>query len=347
MRLKLEYEKGQSITLDVYDRNFWVGAFPQKSWKIFRGLKRFKSGKALSELEENIYGEDGITIFLNDKQLKPRDISIHTIESQADILAECDYIKGTFMYEQMQTYKTDVEVNRLLEEITDQILQIELHIQKDFNCFSDKIFPIFTPLNYQHLLKNHLLFSYQENKTALPLQAMDSAHLLNEYCNLLRFEIDRSGKENWIILKNPESFLSTENLRVIVKNFEKISKTTQRLKVFFVCDHFLDLDYTYEDIEKTTILGITDEQLPPYDELIRAIKLRHPEEYYESQDVLLKRLYRILPYLGTDTSNLFLFPKDIVLLKILMDMFGYEWEHQKIRIEELSPLEKAFLFKER
>ncbi|MBF8807477.1 MAG: hypothetical protein IC227_02585 [Enterococcus lacertideformus] len=217
-------------------------------------------------------------------------------------------------------------------------------MQKDFTHFSDNILPNFLPMNYQQLLKNHLLISYKENNYISPLEMMNSSHLLDEYCRLLKFEINRLDKESWLILKNPENFLSKENIRFIVNEFEKINMETKQLKVFFLSDHYLDLEYTVEDIEKTIILGETAEQLPPYSELLRSIKLRYPEKYTENQDLLLKRLYRIFPYLGTNSLPPFLFSKDIILLKILTEMIGICWNDQKIMVEELTPIEKSFLF---
>lgn len=343
--MKLEYEKGKSITFDVHDRNFFMGGSPTKKWKIFRSFKRFKSGKTFSELEEHVYGEEGIHIFLDGKLIKAKDISIYIMENRESILNECSYIKGSLLYEQMQTYKIDIGVNRLIEEITNGFFQIESRLQKDFRHISDRIVPNIHPINYQQLLKNHLSISYKENQENLSLDMMDSNQLLDEYCRLLRGEMNRTGKESWLILKNIENFLSKEDIRKMVKEFEKISLETKQLKVFFLSDRSLDLDYLPEDIEKTIILGEIEEQLPPYTELLRSIQLRYPEEYVGCQKVLLKRLYRIFPYLGTTISDPLLFPKDMVLFKILTELSGNNWDCPKMTIEELTPFEKAFLTK--
>lgn len=343
MELGVEYEKGKSIAFEVHDRNFLMGDAPAKRWKLFRSFKRFKSGKSLTELEENIYGENGLNIYLDRKPIRAKDLSIYIIENRESILNECSYIKGSLLYEQMQSYHTDMEVSRFIEEVTDKLLQIELRIQKKFSPLSNRMFPIFHAMDYQQLLKNHLSISYTENNNSISLEMMASNQLLEEYCRLLKLEINRTGKESWLILKNIESFLSKEDLQSVVKELEKISWETKQLKIFFLSDHYLDLIYRPDDIEKTIILGETDEQLPPYSELLRSIKLRYPEEYVESQEVVLERLFRIFPYLGTKISNPFLLPKDLVLLKILTEMSGNNWNHQEPTIEELTPFEKAFL----
>ena len=87
--MRLEYEKGKSITFDVHDRNFFMGGSPTKKWKIFRSFKRFKSGKTFSELEEHVYGEEGIHLFLDGKLIKAKDISIYIMENRESILNEC------------------------------------------------------------------------------------------------------------------------------------------------------------------------------------------------------------------------------------------------------------------
>ncbi|MBF8807478.1 MAG: hypothetical protein IC227_02590 [Enterococcus lacertideformus] len=144
MEMKLEYENGQYIEFDIHDRNFFMGAFPEKRWKIFRSFKRFKTGKSLSELEENIYGEDGINIFIDGEPVKASDFSIYIIENSESILNECSYTKGSLMYEKMQTYKTDVEVNRFIEEITDKLLIN--YFKLSYGC--KKILPIFLTIFY-------------------------------------------------------------------------------------------------------------------------------------------------------------------------------------------------------
>ena len=220
--MQIEYEQGKYLVFELNNKNFFMGACNEKKWKLFRSFKRFETGKRLSELEENVYGDDGINFMIDGKNIKSKGIHVHLINSRESIIEALKYKKDSLMYQQMQSYESSFEINRLIDQLNEDILRIELKIQEDFSQFSDSVSPTFVPVNYTNLLKNYLLLSYIEDDHLFPVEMMDISELLNEYCRLLLFEINRSGEEHWIVLRNIESFLYGDNLKYFVDELEKI-----------------------------------------------------------------------------------------------------------------------------
>ncbi|EID1349911.1 hypothetical protein LA809_002690, partial [Enterococcus faecalis] len=73
-QIRLEYQYQQFIEFSLEDYVFFYGGENQWRRKILRTLKRFAKQKALSDLEESVYGDNGIEIFLEEKKLKAKSI---------------------------------------------------------------------------------------------------------------------------------------------------------------------------------------------------------------------------------------------------------------------------------
>ncbi len=103
------------------------------------------------------------------------------------------------------------------------------------------------------------------------------------------------------------------------------------------------MNYTSEDIEKTIILGETDEQLPPFSVLIQTIKDYYPDEYNWNDDEIVSGIYRIIQYVGNHIDFPYIYVKDMVLLKVIMELLDFSFLENHRVYEEISRLEKSFL----
>lgn len=342
--MRIEYEYAKYITFECNDYNFFLGPDSDLRWKLFRSLKRFSTGKNLTNLEENVYGDDGLNIICDGKKLKSKDINLHIIDSRESILAACQYVKGSLMFKQVQSYENSFEINRHLEVLNNQLLLLETKIQEDFQNFSDNIIPNFSSITYSQLLKNFLGLHFVTNNEEYPIDMLAIGEVLDEYVNLLAFDLEREPKETWIVLRNLENFLFNEELASFLAKLKKIVLETGILKVFIISDSYLPFDFTSDDNEKVILLWEDFEQLPPFSVMRRSIADHYPDELIMDEEELVGRLYRIFYQIGRKTFSSYLSKKDMVLLKVISQLL----KHTNVRIDdnafdELTALEQAFL----
>ncbi|MCB5955769.1 CRISPR-associated protein Csn2-St [Enterococcus sp. CWB-B31] len=344
MELKIEYEFGKYLEFESHDINYFIGSNYQLKWKLYRSFQRFSTGKILSDLEENVYGDDGINFFYDQKVLNAKKMLIHFLDSRESILSACQFSKGSLIYNQLEDYENNFEIMKLLDLINDDILKLEISFQQSFekNGFH-AIKPTFSPLTYSGFLKNSLELQYLEKDEPYPLSMMDVGYLLDEYCNLLFSEIQRTQKECWIVINKPEYFLHDQLLQKLLQKFKDIGKETNLLKVFWISDYYLDEDFSVDDIEKVIFLGERAEQFPPYETLKQSIRLRYPDEFKLTDNELLNSLHRIIPRISENQDLLHLPLKDMVLLKVINQLMGYLDTQYSINYDNLSELEYKFL----
>ncbi|WP_241433671.1 CRISPR-associated protein Csn2-St [Listeria floridensis] len=341
--MKIEYDDGSYINFMAYHKNFFMGGCNEKKWKLCRSFERLKSGKQLSIVEENVYGDDGLSFFMGEKRITAKDVDIHIVNSRESIFSALEYKKGSLMYAQMESFKMSFDVNRMLDQLNNELLKIESEVQGSFAGLSDNITPIFLPITFEGLLKNQLLFSYLEKGKIFPLEMMDVGELLDEFCQLLRLEIERSARENWLVLRNAESFIYGKHLQRFMDELEKISFETKLLKIFVISDSYVDFTYTQEDIEKTIILGDQDEQLPPFDVFRKSICNHYPSEFIWSDNQLVSSAFRVFHYLGNERLYPYINEKDMVLLKVVTGLLGMPTLECLVMEDGLNDLERAFL----
>ena len=102
-------------------------------------MKRFSSGKSLSDLEENVYGDDGIVIICNDKQVKAKDLSLFFLDCRESLLENCRIKKDTLMSHYLSEAESNFTIQRQLEQLNNEFLSLEAILQnymtEDFNQY--------------------------------------------------------------------------------------------------------------------------------------------------------------------------------------------------------------------
>lgn len=341
--LKIEYESGQFIDVDLSDYLLFVGG--QNDWKrkIIRSLKRFSVSKTLDELEEGIYGENGIEFYYNEKQLKSKDTNFMFLEDNKSIYNQLSFTKGNLMYQELLEIQHEVDITRQMEILNNELINLEVILNEHLSQFSNSIGSSLGSLLFTDILKNNLSLSYFTEKRDYPLEMINSSELLDEYVKLLESMIKRDEEMIWLAIINPESFLEPHDFRYLFEELKRLSSETKQLKFFVFSNRSLELPYTSEDIGKTILLYDYYEQMPEYEIFEQSIERHYPDELKLSESEIVSSFYRISHLIGEEiTGDSYISEKDMVLLKVINNLLEIN-VCTETSVQTLSQLEKAFL----
>ncbi|MFW8053162.1 CRISPR-associated protein Csn2-St [Vagococcus fluvialis] len=341
--LKIEYESGRFIEVDFSDYLLFVGGHNDWKRKLIRSLKRFSVSKSLNELEAGIYGENGIEIYFQDKQLKSRETNLLFLEDNLSIYNQLSFTKGNLMHEEMTELQHKNDITRQMETINNELINLESLINDYLIEFSDSITSSLNSLLFTDILKNNLNLSYSTKERDYPLEMMNSSELLDEYIKLLISLIERRGEDIWLVIVNPESFLDIQDVQYLFDELKKLAQKTKQLKFFVFSNQSLELNYTSEDISKTVLLYKDYEQMPEFDIFLQSIKRHYPDELCLSETEVISSFYRISHLIGRDSpDSYYLCPRDMILLKVINNLIDTNVAVETSR-QHLTQLEEAFL----
>lgn len=340
--IRIEYDNNLFIEFDDNKRTYFYGSNQQLKQKLVRSLKRFATGKTLNDLEEVIYGENGIEIYRNDQRLSSKNLKMFILQDNLSIFKEVDFIKGSLMQDYLQVVGQNVELENKLARINDELLSVELLINGKLSKISNNISSNLTELTYETLLKNQLFLSYFAENHDFPLEMMDANELIDEFINLLQEKTENDAQEIWLVLINPESFLLNENIQYLLDSSEEIAP----LKVLIISYTPITIAYKPDDISQTVILADEVHVMPNYFDFVNSVKNHYPDEINFQEINLVKSFFEIACEIGKRHVNSGLSPKDLVLLKVINEIIGVEKPSYSVKFDELTSLEKSFLAKE-
>ncbi|GCF95092.1 hypothetical protein NRIC_29830 [Enterococcus florum] len=346
MEIAIEYEYGKYLEFEGENLTYIFGANHEIKWKLYRGLKRFCTGKNLSELEENVYGDDGIVIKCDERHMKAKDLPMYFLDCRESFLEQYRYTKGSMMQKFIDSLENDFQLTKHLEMLNDDFLKMEIGMQNNFASTLTHVYPVIKSITYKEMVKHFLELSFSERDIVFPIDMMDITMLIDDYCTLLRTEIEKTQKKTWLWINNPNAFISKRVFSLFLKKLKKISEDTNLLHVFIMSDDYLDLHYQAEDISNTILVYETYQQLPHFHVLADSIGNYYPNDFSYSSENLITSLYRIFPYIGWDSSSgeVYLKSKDMILLKVVAQLLPC---HMKIKCtdlgEKLTSLELKFL----
>lgn len=343
MEVKLEYEYKKYIEFNAEHITYLLGSNHEIKWKLYRGLKRFSSGKSLSDLEENVYGDDGIVIICNERQVKAKDVSLLFLDCRESLLENCRMKKDTLMYRYINEAESNFTIQRQLEKLNNELLSTETIFQEYMRQSLTHIVPTLKSATYTDIVKNFLELGFYENDTAYPLEMMDINQLIGDYCELLAVQINETKKATWLWINNPNAFMGRETFQKLLEQLVTISKETQLLNVFILSEDYLDLDFNKRNISETVLLFEDYQQLPEFSVLKESFSRYYPCELVKEDKELVASLFRIFPFVGSN-KNPYLKEKDMVLLKVLEELLGINTQiRQCQKTEILNDLERKFL----
>lgn len=341
--MKIEIENNKFIEFNEMSRLFFYGQNQKRIQELVRSLKRFSNKKTLTDLEEVVYGENGIEIYRNEQRLNAKNIDFHFLQDNFSLYKEMSFEKGTLLTDFLSALTENVAINQELEEIKNHLLKIELLFNEQFRQISDNVSSNLRELSFADLLKNHLFLSYSSENHDFPLEMMDANEFVDEYLALLSKKLEHQPKESWIILVNPTSFLMTEKIQDLLEGLSVLTEKTGLLKTLVISQNALDLVYCREDIPSTVVLTDENCQMPDFDHFRKSIENHYPTTFTATDDALIENFYEIVSNIGSKSRVAGKSYQNMLLLKVLNVILGFETPEFSCNFDELSELERLYL----
>jgi hypothetical protein len=113
--------------------------------------------------------------------------------------------------------------------------------------------------------------------------------------------------------------------------------------VIILCDSRIDFSLDEFDVERFVLLSDTIEQLPSFSILKNDIEHRYPIPFNWEKDSLLISIGNCIEYIGSESENIRLSLKDMVLLQCINAIFNGGSSNPRTLGKRISPEEISFL----
>lgn len=338
MILNIELENQKFLELDFEDEIYITGENRQKIWRVFRSLYYYFNKDP--KLTTNVYGENKIEITCDDEAVSIKNTLPFFIHNRESIYQQMLYKKGTLLFDFLNSFENDLEVDRSIEQLNDELLKIEILLQQHLDDYSNNLQSEFLNFSYADLLKTKLFMGYKEKGLDYPLEFMDTELLLDEFLNFLKFRLENTGLPVWLILYNLDSFIAPKGIESLLVKIKELMKNYD-LKLIYLGNNLNNIPLDSSEVDSVVIATDEFNQLLPIDELAESIKLRYPNTFNMSENSITDSLKRIIPFIGIN-EKVFISNKDLVLLKIVNDILGYETLYD-LKYQSLTGAETKFL----
>lgn len=299
MKIALEYEKDQYLEFEKHSINTIVGYNQTLKWKIMRSLYRFNEGKQLNLLEENVYGDDGLSLFIDDKLIKAKQLKMLFITSFSEFNQQLEIGKNTLMQSFIADQLSDVTIQHQFEKLNNQYMLIEQRFNDILQTSGLKhtILKVNLP-NLDDLVRKAVLVGQQD----IPLSLMDSNQLVSSYLYLLQYYMDHHSNYVFVILRHENDFLDEKSIQILERQLRLLSVKYPQLIILSINDNG-PVHINHMDTEEIIFIGDDIQQLPPFDILKQSIYFNYPLECRLSDAQLVEELNVILPYIKPDING--------------------------------------------
>ena len=338
MILNIELENQKFLELDFEDEIYITGENRQKIWQVFRSLYYYFNKDP--KLTTNVYGENKIEITCDDEAVSIKNTLPFFIHNRESIYQQMLYKKDTLLFDFLNSFENDLDIDRSIERLNDELLKIEILLQQHLDNYSNNLQSEFQSFSYADLLKTKLLMGYKERGLDYPLEFMDTELLLDEFLNFLKFRLENTGLPVWLILYNLDSFIAPRDIDYLLIKVKELMKEYD-LKLIYLGNSLNNIPLDSSEIDGVVLAADEFNQLLPIDELMESIKLHYPNNFNMSENEITDSLKRIIPFIGIK-EKVFISNKDLVLLKIVNDILGYETSYD-LSYQLLTGAETKFL----
>jgi len=338
MILKIELENQNFLDIDFDSVAYITGPNQKQIWKVFRSLYYYFNKDP--KLTENIYGENRIEMILDDNNLSVKNNDVFFINNRDSIYDQMIYKKDSLLFELLNSLEDDMNVAHSIENINNENLKLEMVVQNLLDNYSNNLKAEFQDVSYLDFLKNNLLMGYGADGRNYPLEFMDTENLLDEFLKFIEFKLKDNGKPTWLVIYNLDSFVSPKDKWIFMIRVKELIEE-YNLRLIYLGNNLNDLPIDENDLEKIIISAKSFHQLLPFDELFRSIRMHYPNDCDLTDEEFVSGIKRIAPFIGKK-ENLFISNKDLVLLKVVNEILGYETSFD-LKNQLLTDAETKFL----
>ena len=241
-------------------------------------------------LEENVYGDDGLSILIDDKLMKVKQLKILPVTSFSEMNQQVSIGKNTLMQFFITHKLDDIAIQRQFKILCDDYILLEQHLNELFKIgkFDNIMLRVEAP-KLNDISKQTTIIG----QNGVPLSLMDSNQLVNTYLHLLRYYLENQSDYVLILLRHEDDFLNVDFLDIFYQSLRELAEKYPQLIILAVNDNqkIKIADY---DTEEIIFVGDSIQQLPPFDIIKKSIYLNYPVEFRLSDEELINQLSTIL-----------------------------------------------------
>lgn len=299
MRVAIEYEKDQYLEFERHPINTIVGYNQTLKWKIVRTLYRFNEGKQLDFLEENVYGDDGLSILIDDKPMKSKQLKILCITSFSEMNQQLSISKNTLMQFFIHNQLSDTTIQHQFEVLSDNFVLIEQRFNEllEKEGFENISFKLSVP-SLDDLIKQSMMIGQND----IPLSLMDSNQLIKTYLYLLRYYLENNSTHVFVLLRHEDEFLNDHSMKLLNNGLRYLTMHYPQLIILAVKDYGR-VEIANYDTEEIIFVGDDIQQLPPFDVIKKSIYLNYPMECHLLDHQIIQQLCLILPRINAKIDS--------------------------------------------
>lgn len=320
MILNIELEDREFLDIDLDDIVYIVGHNQRKLWQLYRSLYYYFNKSP--SLSTSVYGDDDINFEFDGDNVPVRGSESYFVSSRDSIYDQMRYKKGNMLFDTINSFGNDFDVTQSIENITDEVLKLEILLQSKLDKHSSHLKVNFNDLSYLDILKSYLSIGYTDHRKDYPLEFMDTENLLDDFLNFLQSKLKSNGNTTWLVLYNIDSVISGDTQQSLFVKLKELMDDFD-LKIICLSHNLENIPIDRTDVEKIVLCTKNFHQLLPIDELGKSIESRYPNELNIEHGEILESIVRTVSYVG-DEKSVSLAGKDLVILKVLNDILNYE-----------------------
>ena len=190
MDLKIEYFNNHYLEFSINDIAYLLGPDSKMQWQLTRSLRKYLTGKSLTDLEENVYGDDGISFSADNEPVSVKNKDFFVFDSRESILQEFYNKKGTLLFNSLDELKADFDIQYQIEVLNNELLKIENILANKLSSNLSSINLSLLPISLDDILKKSISVDYIDHNESYPIAMMDIENIIFDFCLLLEKRLE-------------------------------------------------------------------------------------------------------------------------------------------------------------
>lgn len=312
MRVKLEYINNYFLEFEKHHCQYIVGSNSKIKEQIFSSCQYFNKKRKMMVEESILYGDDGLTFYIDDKLLTTKNSYIFTISSIQDLLDELTLKKGTLMsYYLSQQLEQNFELQKQYEVLKNNILILENLLSQSL-VNDDLINMSYSyPIAGLHELLNKGVIEYNISN----IYQSEYERMMDNFIQLITILLKNDAKPILLVMRHFSDFLNLKYSSNLFHILESLASQYSNFIPILINDgEYLTLSTS--DIESVIYVNSYEiQQLPPFDILKKSIMMHYPIEYRKDDEVLMVEINRYLPRLSLECYS-----RDMIICNVLREL---------------------------
>mgnify|MGYP000844302966 CR=1 FL=1 len=328
MKWKFTHPYKENLTINFGKFTQIIGENQQLKYYIWQIIIWYFSGKKYDMEDLILFKQGEPEITSEDEVIKRTRYKIISIADIQDLIEQMEYKKGTVSFDFLRAKLDNIEALEQIDTINDKLdaisncinqqmtVQIgDVHCRTESQYFSTEQLILKNFLPYFSIGNIHVSFEFVENETKFLIFLKVLEDVLNE--NLT--------SEMLLIFRNMDDYLNHASFIKCCQQLEEMTEKFTNLKVIIFPSNEGYLYINKDNIENVNIISEYVEHFYDFTFMYERFINAYPSNETPTESQFLASLQKIASYLFcSDVHHMSLAIQDIVTLKILNRLYGYD-----------------------